>query len=551
MMAQLILHLQFKTFNMKLYCIILSFFLVAFANAQIMPQTFIANNNAYPATISSNTSLSIQSNIYPVLTSGYYPAIKSDFSFNFSNTTPYTIQFMVNKQYNPYTARGFIGFTTAADGLSYSTGSFLFYEFNSTSDGFILRNFVFNEYLNDNIVLSVNTYPVDVTYQVTTVYDGTYWRNYVNGQLVNTNRNNTTWSGTGNLMLGNIGGRTEVILDEVRFWNKALSGDEISKNWNKPLTGREDGLKVYYNFNNQGYAAENNMNVKSIKDITANNKNGLFTNMSLSGALQNFVTDIAHINANDSSVVTFDANILDSYPGNGHGTSYGNTNNKSAYVVHDLYTTFNLIFYNSSSYNVNQLAAPILTADGGRSLLINNIYGKTNTVSGISGYDRRTFEAWVKLNSTNNVSIISIGTNTNYDLFEMAVDNGKLILNIGPNFSSNLNLKSNRTLQTNTWYHLVIVNDPLVELSQSTNFYTIYINGAYDNDWSTQVNTDASKTSIDAIFTNLNTTNTNIYIGNSLRPFNGKLGSLKIYKRVLSATEILNKYNATKSRFGY
>jgi hypothetical protein len=63
----------------------------------------------------------------------------------------------------------------------------------------------------------------------------------------------------------------------------------------------------------------------------------------------------------------------------------------------------------------------------------------------------------------------------------------------------------------------------------------------------------ASKTNIEVLFTEnqQNTTNTNIYVGNSLRPFNGKLGSLKIYKRVLSATEILNKFNATKSRFGY
>jgi len=79
----------------------------------------------------------------------------------------------------------------------------------------------------------------------------------------------------------------------------------------------------------------------------------------------------------------------------------------------------------------------------------------------------------------------------------------------------------------------------------------IYINGVLDNDWLTQVIADASQTSIDAIFTNLNTTNTNIYVGNSLRPFNGKLGSLKIYKRVLSATEILNRFNANKSRYGY
>ena len=279
--------------------------------------------------------------------------------------------------------------------------------------------------------------------------------------------------------------------------------------------------------------------------------------MSLSGSQQNFATDIAQLNSSESSILTVDPNILDSYPGNDHGTDYGNTNIKSAAVLHDLYTPTNLIFYNSLSYADNQLASPLLTNDAGRSIFINNIYGKTTTASGISGNNPRTFEAWVKLSSLNNISIVSIGANTNNNLFEMAVDNGKLLLNIGPNFSSLLNLKSNGTLQTNTWYQLVIVSDPWSTQNQSTNYYNIYINGILDNDFKTQIAVDASKTLIDPIVRPLdnsnilNTTNTNIYIGNSLRTFNGKLGSLKIYKRVLSATEILNRFNVTKSRFGY
>jgi hypothetical protein len=139
----------------------------------------------------------------------------------------------------------------------------------------------------------------------------------------------------------------------------------------------------------------------------------------------------------------------------------------------------------------------------------------------------------------------------------MAVDNGKLLLNIGTDFSSKQNLKSNTTLQTNTWYHLVIVDDPWSTQNQSTNYYNIYINGVLDNNYKTQISVDASKTLLDPIVRPLDnsnilsTSNTSIYIGNSLRPFNGKLGSLKIYKRVLSATEILNRFNVTKSRFGY
>ena len=524
---------------MKLYFIILSFFLVGYANAQIMPQTFISNNNAYPTSLGANASFDIES-ATSGLAANTYPAIKSDFSFNFTNTTPYTIQFWVAKKVSNTASRGFIGFTTAADGLSYSAGSVLFYEFS----GSILRNFVKNDYLNDNISLA--GFALNTMYQITTTYDGTNWRNYVNGQLVNTNRNTATFNSTANLMLGNIGGYTNIVLDEVRFWNKALTADEITNNWNKPLTGYETGLKLYYNFNNQGYAAENNTYIKSLKDKSINNYKGTFLNMALSGSQQNFISDISPTTTYDSLILSLDANNLDSYPGNGRGTTYGNTNNKSAFIWHDLYKSTNLFFYNSSSYDVNQLAGPILNADGGRSLFINNIYGKTNTISGISAYARRSFEAWVKFNTLNNNSVISIGNMANYDLFEMAANNNKLILSIGTDLTSNLNIKSNRTLNTNNWYHVVIVYNPY---NANGKFYYLYINGSLDNDYYSALS--ASQTTIDAIFTQQNTTNTNIYIGNSLRPFNGKLGILQIYNRELGADEVLNKYNATKSRYGY
>lgn len=524
---------------MKLYFIILSFFLVGYANAQIMPQTFISNNNAYPTSLGANASFDIES-ATSGLAANTYPAIKSDFSFNFTNTTPYTIQFWVAKKVSNTASRGFIGFTTAADGLSYSAGSVLFYEFS----GSILRNFVKNDYLNDNISLA--GFALNTMYQITTTYDGTNWRNYVNGQLVNTNRNTATFNSTANLMLGNIGGYTNIVLDEVRFWNKALTADEITNNWNKPLTGYETGLKLYYNFNNQGYAAENNTYIKSLKDKSINNYKGTFLNMALSGSQQNFISDISPTTTYDSLILSLDANNLDSYPGNGRGTTYGNTNNKSAFIWHDLYKSTNLFFYNSSSYDVNQLAGPILNADGGHSLFINNIYGKTNTASGISGYARRSFEAWVKFNTLNNNSVISIGNMANYDLFEMAANNNKLILSIGTDLTSKLNIKSNQTLKTNTWYHVVIVYNPY---NANGKFYYLYINGSLDNDYYSALS--ASQTTIDAIFTQQNTTNTNIYIGNSLRPFNGKLGILQIYNRELGADEVLNKYNATKSRYGY
>ena len=541
MMAQPILHLQFKIFNMKLYFIILNLFVSIFSFAQIMPVPLIVNNNAYPTTISANTSFNIESSTSG-LNSNQYPAIISDFSWNFNSNSPYTIQFWVTRLNQNGSNRGFIGFTNASDGLSYSPDSFMFYEFS----GGRLKNFIKNGYLNE---LPYNYFEVGTPYQVTTVFTGSDWINFVNGEFVSAAFNASSWNGTGKLMIGNIGGYSNIKIDEVRFWDKAFTASEVARLWNKPLTGSEEGLKLYYNFNDQAYAEENNSKVKYLKDKSVNNNKGTFSYMSLSGAQQNFVTDITQLNIYDSIILTVDPNVLDSYPGNDHGTDYGNTNNKSAAVLHDLNTTTNLIFYNNLSYNENQLASPILTKDGGRSLLINNIYGKTNTESNISGNDLRSFEVWVKLNSLNNNSIVSIGTNSNSRLYEMAVDNGKLLINIGPNFSSKLNVKSNRTLQTNTWYHIVVDYDNSDLPSGLIGLYTIYINGVIDNNWLSAYL--ASQTNINPYSQTSLTDNTSIYIGNSLRPFNGKLGMLNVYKRAPTAEEILSKFNATKARFGY
>jgi hypothetical protein len=538
MMAQPILHLQYKTFNMKFHLVILSFFLIGVTHAQIMPQSFISNNNAYPiSTSGADVAFNFESAISTVVAkvvANTYPAIKSDFSFNFSNTTPYTIQFFFNKVVSNNTRFGFIGFTTATNGFSYDARSFLFYEFQSG----VIRNYVKNEYLGGNI--NSTSFVNGQTYQITTTYNGSQWKHYVNGILFSTVTNNSTWSGTGNLMLGNIGGYTNIILDEVRFWDRALTQDEISNNYKKPLIGNENGLKLYYNFNNQGNPSENNTNITYLKDLTSNNNNGTFYNLSRSSTQNNFVPSIAYY---DSIVISLDANNLDSYPGTGNASSLISEGN----VWHDLSTKQRVTFSNSINYNIN--AAPILNADGGRSLFIKNFYGRSNLNTGISGNSPKSIEAWVKFNSLNNISVVSIGNISDYNQFELAADNNKLILNIGADFSSNLAIKSNSTLSTNTWYHVVITWSRNFAKTSTYKYgtFTMYINGIRDNDFF--ISHAAGNDNID--ITLVNSTSTPIYIGTSLRPFNGKLGILKVYRKELLETEVLNRFNSTKSRFGY
>jgi hypothetical protein len=265
--------------------------------------------------------------------------------------------------------------------------------------------------------------------------------------------------------------------------------------------------------------------------------------MSLSGAKNNFVNDIIQINANDDAIASFDANSLDSYPGNGHGFNGNSELCPTCWIDLTPNAVSSFVFFNNSNYTTN--AAPILSADGGRSLFINNIYGRTTTASGISGFASRSIEVWVKFNTLNNNSVVSIGNLANADLFEMAVNNNKLILSSGTDLNQGYNIKSIRSLTTNAWYHIVITYKPPSVVNDGL-FYTIYINGLFDNNYY-----NAVVAGLSGIEPTINTTNTNIYIGNRLRPFNGKLGILKIYDIELSASEVLNKYNATKSRYGY
>ena len=98
---------------------------------------------------------------------------------------------------------------------------------------------------------------------LTAVFDGTKPNGerlqlYINGQrIVNPNKffngtNQPSLSGNlPNFYLGSQGGTSQfatVTYDEVRVWDRALSEQEITANWNKTVVGNEQGLIAYYSF---------------------------------------------------------------------------------------------------------------------------------------------------------------------------------------------------------------------------------------------------------------------------------------------------------------
>jgi hypothetical protein len=553
MTGQLILHQLFKIFKMKLNLIFLSLFVVEIIQAQVLPQALIVNNNTYPTTISANASFDLtpkNRNFDPPYDLPL-PHILSDFTFSFNQNTPYTLQFLVKgKSFTKNYGFGIVTVVRTGIFLAFAPDANLQDDYSNTFINYFISPGEIHRYnrptFEENyIVMNTN---FGETYQITSTYDGTNFKEYINGVLYQTiaKPTNATWQTDPlHLVLGNNIDFSPVVFDEVRFWNKALDANEITKNWNKTLLGSEEGLQVYYTFDNQGYANELNTRIGFINDKSPNNNKATIAACDRDGTAQNFVTDIGSSSIPEGEVLTLDANNLDSYPGNGHGFS-GN-NSKYAYLWHHPFSLTNLIFYNSLNYNIN--SAPILNADGGRSLIIKNMYGKTNNLSNISARTNRSIETWVKFNDLNNNSVVSMGNEADNDLFEMVADNNKLLLNIGASLSSNLNIKSNRTIATNTWYHVVITWSPNIGVKSSNTYgaFRIYINGVKENDYF--ISHLDGKDNID--LASFNTTNTNIYVGNSLRSFNGKLGILNVYAIELSANEILNKYNTTKSRFGY
>jgi hypothetical protein len=82
----------------------------------------------------------------------------------------------------------------------------------------------------------------------------------------------------------------------------------------------------------------------------------------------------------------------------------------------------------------------------------------------------------------------------------------------------------------NTPYHAVMSYD------NSSRVVKLYVNGVF-----IESGTHSG---------NLNITSQNLFIGGGPRGWTGKISTPQIYNRVLSDSEVLQNYNATKTRFG-
>ena len=222
-------------------------------------------------------------------------------------------------------------------------------------------------------------------------------------------------------------------------------------------------------------------------------------------------------------ILNLDASNASSYPGTGtQWTDLSGQNNNGTLV--------NGVGYSSSNGGV-------MTFDGV------NDYVNCGNSSTFNQTNALTLSTWVKINSLSSQNTI-IGKqwcNLNQYSYVLYTDaQGKLILDTANSGACNGYFSiytSTNSLSTNIWYN--------VAMSFTNTSIKLYLNGQLISG------------SLNGVNTSLFVSNSPVLLGayrslsgNYAATLNGSMGSTLIYNTSLSASEVLQNFNATKTRFG-
>ena len=135
----------------------------------------------------------------------------------------------------------------------------------------------FIEGVTSNWLVSTTSINDGLWHHIAGTYDGSNIIIFVDGVLENSTSGSANATNSSQDLT--IGFRNNDLpfkgkLDEVRIWNIALDQNDIAKNMNRQLTGNEDGLIAYYNFNNDLLG--------TLQDFSPNANDGTLTNMDAS-----------------------------------------------------------------------------------------------------------------------------------------------------------------------------------------------------------------------------------------------------------------------------
>lgn len=201
---------------------------------------------------------------------------------------------------------------------------------------------------------------------------------------------------------------------------------------------------------------------------------------------------------------------------------YLDASNTKSYVSGS--TTWNDV---SRSRNNGTLTnGPTFNSGNGGSIVFDGVDDYTNILSATSLNEPKTIEIWMYITSQQTGMILSRGI-ANYELYTFT--DGFVYTYWGNAFNASIN---NPSITLNTW------NQFCFTISGTTE--TVYKNGIL-----------IGPRTLNATPSYSNTGDLNLArrVTNTLY-FNGRLANIKFYNRDLSASEVSQNYNATKSRFG-
>lgn len=262
----------------------------------------------------------------------------------------------------------------------------------------------------------------------------------------------------------------------------------------------------------------------------------------------------------------------------GEFTTNASTNNLSCSMFHYQYNTYDKVSVyranltqGSLNRTANQLLTPYevrgttaATGGGWKDLSGNNnhatVYGTipfglditycfdfatiTGTYSGdaslgflfgsnmITTTGNFTFSCWIKNPNSTNSGVGLFSNAGGGDGYRFGVGRDGIYYLIGPTYQEG-SVSFLSTLSTSVWYNVTAI------FLRSSSFVLLYLNGVYQG----QVSISSTQTAFSA-----NTPG--IVRSPCCGIYTGKLSTFLAYNKALSATEILQNFNATKSRYG-
>ncbi len=221
-------------------------------------------------------------------------------------------------------------------------------------------------------------------------------------------------------------------IDELRVWGKPMCVAELAARMNCQLSGNENGLLAYYNFN-EGVAGANNAGITSLPDISGNNQTGTLTAFSLNGPTSNWTLppaaltgtcqSFSPISISGSTVLCAGQSIT--LNANGGTTYTWNTlSNANSIVVSPAVTTTYTVSGINSNNSCNGSASITLlvsecTANKEEIANNNNVTVSPNPANGM--YD---------LNGLENSTVVEVYSYSGALLFGTVAEAGKIALDI-------------------------------------------------------------------------------------------------------------------------